>query len=953
MRWISKDPVHFQQWKNKLLHNTLPDIRYLHYRSFINYFSLGLSTPINIDEVYGYAKHTLFPDLSRRSCVALFMNNLADVEWINVQCDKPLSSTVLCKHSEVEVASVPVQEIASRHINNRHCIVYNQSCLMMSWFDKIPKQHLPFHTDLTRVTQLQFLFNAVREMFPPILSPQEGTIWTFKRYSGIFHHNKGLSRAGGLLLYEVNPICFQQGVNVLRCSHNSFISVKFALNNKHLCGNISHKAHYFFSQNLRTEAQKIRTDNSSLSHLIGITIQQKKGFATRKTENEMFKCNNSHLIEKHLENDLLADCHPEGEDEMFLHMLAKGEEQMCADKGTIACRRGHPRCFHISEICKYQLTDAGHLTPCRTGEHMEYCKAFSCNMMFKCPAYYCVPWGYICDGKVDCPGGFDEVKGICMSQRSCSNMFKCAHCSVCIHLGDICDKKEDCPLQDDELHCELHHFVCPKICLCFPSSVHCKGSLNFPMFLKASIAFSLVSLQKSTLNFCEQLLEMASSVIHLEIRHSKLNTLSFLCKEIHLLDSVIGINVADNNISEFALFCLKYPSKLKVLILSRNTITKTNWQAFDMLTSLEMLDLSENPIAEVDIGLLLGIEKLKYLSLTKAISSVSLETYPPAVKNRVFLHVDDPSLCCLVSWPSICTAERAWYSKCRLLLNHVLHFMFCIVAITVFLVNIASFIIHFRTQKMQNRSFRLTISSINFTDMCFALNLSFLWAGDVHFGDMFGLHDKSWRKCHECFVILFIFNSHSIISPLLLAFLALQRLHVVVFPFEKQFKSFSLVIKAIVNMCVLCLLLALTITFSVRVVDGYSASGLCFPFVATLGPGVFTVGLTIFILCEDIATIVFSVTAYIKICFSIRDSHRRVKCSGKLHSSSSLNMILQFSLLIGTHILGWVVSGLLYIILLFDEEYPLSVPVWFLVCVSSANPMITPAIFIAVAKFSG
>ena len=78
-----------------------------------------------------------------------------------------------------------------------------------------------------------------------------------------------------------------------------------------------------------------------------------------------------------------------------------------------------------------------HLIPCRTGEHLENCNEFECSMLFKCPSYHCIPWGYVCDSKWDCPDGFDEH--ICGSKRQYHNMYKCTQSQICIHLNDVCN----------------------------------------------------------------------------------------------------------------------------------------------------------------------------------------------------------------------------------------------------------------------------------------------------------------------------------------------------------------------------------------------------------------------------------------------------------------------------------------------------------------------------------
>ena len=87
------------------------------------------------------------------------------------------------------------------------------------------------------------------------------------------------------------------------------------------------------------------------------------------------------------------------------------------------------------------------MIPCRNGGHLENCGNFECNMMFKCPDYYCIPWTYVCDGKWDCPFGQDELNNtVSTVGKMCQEMYKCTNEQhTCISIGNICDGQIDCP----------------------------------------------------------------------------------------------------------------------------------------------------------------------------------------------------------------------------------------------------------------------------------------------------------------------------------------------------------------------------------------------------------------------------------------------------------------------------------------------------------------------------
>ncbi|XP_045163842.2 G-protein coupled receptor GRL101-like [Mercenaria mercenaria] len=66
--------------------------------------------------------------------------------------------------------------------------------------------------------------------------------------------------------------------------------------------------------------------------------------------------------------------------------------------------------------CLYDLDENGITTGCRSLNHLQNCENVSCPAQhFKCPESYCVPLMYVCNGRIDCPGGQDETYCECKS----------------------------------------------------------------------------------------------------------------------------------------------------------------------------------------------------------------------------------------------------------------------------------------------------------------------------------------------------------------------------------------------------------------------------------------------------------------------------------------------------------------------------------------------------------
>ena len=178
-----------------------------------------------------------------------------------------------------------------------------------------------------------------------------------------------------------------------------------------------------------------------------VYVKEKRKEST-SLNNEKFICKNGKVIDKMLLNDLVFDCGSEGDEPVLMSLLIHDISSFCTEPQMIPCKEGHSRCYWLRDICIYKLNRLNHLNPCRTGGHLQNCKKFECNAMFKCIDSYCVSWSYVCDGKWDCPAGDDELNNpVCTKNQVCIYMYKCKNTTQrCLHLKNKCDGTKDCPL---------------------------------------------------------------------------------------------------------------------------------------------------------------------------------------------------------------------------------------------------------------------------------------------------------------------------------------------------------------------------------------------------------------------------------------------------------------------------------------------------------------------------
>ena len=523
--WQSKDPVAYQYWKNSHFgkhHISNFSVGWWKQTDFRHQTSIaqldgnqmrGARRPsIEKKILSGHlweqrnvkeeSTTQLFPVTSTaKTCTLLLLSNLVHPEWVPVSCKISLTPNVLCTKEvdlEINMTSISQGCFQFHTMKNGTCFYFfpkrqnmiQATHMSMSSILKEMKHKIMQKTWNVKVSNIQqfhskehlcFLFQAVD---------------IFTQYQRHFTEIDAVKCRAALKDYTVFTSEFSQhplGNNIFHCTDGTFISSTNICDDKAdcadrsdefhcICMNVTEKTHCKYLNNSTTTKECASLFYKSKQNWYNIykqlmfseTLSSKHGRANKNIST--FLCLKLGILLKLTQvDDLVSDCGPAAEDEERLKaLLTKGMKATCSDLGEIPCTYGHSKCYILADICVYSLDINNHVSPCRTGTHLAECTDYECHMKYKCPGFYCIEWSLVCDGKWDCPFGFDEEKNYnCNQHRNCLQLYKCKQSTVCIHLGDVCDQIEDCPDREDEQMCDIHKTKCPQMCVCLAFAMKC------------------------------------------------------------------------------------------------------------------------------------------------------------------------------------------------------------------------------------------------------------------------------------------------------------------------------------------------------------------------------------------------------------------------------------------------------------------------------------------------
>ena len=783
--WINGDPVAFQLWKNSNYKNKLQIYYRIHYRS--NYMKSMYDTygPINTTKISDRMQYTIYPEISNYTkCAAMLLNNLVNPEWITIDCDEPVTSDIMC-HFPRKIKQ-QFNMTVEKMVSNSACVHKNETCFIFHWrnIDNSDNKKISMMS-LNHINIFQYLFDAISVSFPPIMLKDRRYTMIYKRYSNVYIYKKiklvsTLTKA--LSVYTQTSFEFINGGNVFNCGSH-LISITDLCNGKVDCQSDEEL------DEMHCDCEKTQVYSSKCKHLTSVKGQKHcSDFYIKVKNNECWPVATISCVTgtnkigkidfcywlKSKSRPLKVSWNPVNN--IISANLKDGSFRSCVNQGMLPCTSKQINSYKISEICTYILDEQKYLLYCKGGEHLQYCKDFECNMKFKCPSYYCIPWAYVCDGKFDCPSGLEEQN--CKVERYCKNMFKCKNSQICIHLNDICDGKVDCPYDEDELVCIFHDAICPSNCECLMFTIRCFNLRTVDLFLKLENSYDVIIISNSTKDIINSFLQYSRFLSILKLSR---NNLDELCELLPPLNKSILIDAGFNEIFRLKSKCFVQAVYLKIIILNNNQISTINDGAFNGLNELFLLDLSCNLLTMFSTFTYNTISNLHLLKLNE--NNIKFFSYKLFHKMNIhFIESNVHFLTCIPNLKAKLLPQIPWFLSCGnfLLNNRIPIYSFCIFT-AIFIFNVISITqnLYFERAKCV---FTVNALSFNVIDTSHGLYILYLFSVELYYGDTFGIYQIQWRSSHVCFVGFSIALNLNLLSPTLSCFLSLERLMVVCFP---------------------------------------------------------------------------------------------------------------------------------------------------------------------------
>ncbi len=919
-------------------------------------------------ETKANATLTIFPNSElNNKCTLMLLTNLAEPEWIPVNCKMRLAFDLLCESRAENTSST--NYVANKEVCFVWQFQHDDKCFLFVWHRA--KQRFLNLTNLCVTHKMKGtndeiivgVLGAVSVSFPPILFVhQHGCLvkkLTLTKFLNVNDYQTkmiNVSIAEGFLICASKKANLFIGINLFECEHGVHISAQLLCDGRIDCQNNKADEANCSSRRTLNESHSTQRTGKLQSHCSDLmyTLADKScamydqtdiknHVSTNLPAKQLFSnCKNGPKVNILFQNDLFANCASEADDEPILSSLLKHHLYFpCKVSSQLPCKEGHTKCYNLTSICIYILNVYEFLYPCRNGGHLENCHSFQCNMMFKCHFSYCVPWSYVCDGKQDCPSGNDErFENICGNMFLCADMYKCRRTIQCVHLGDVCDDTKDCAFGDDEYSCELNHMTCPTGCHCLLFGIKCQDITLGSTFYHQHYPHIYLSVSFSNIVPLATMMAKFPLLVYLTLIESRIKD---ICSTIQS-DKVLSADISFNQLKVISNLCFALPVKLKSLNLSHNHIYTLQRKAFFNLTSIHILSLSSNPLSNISADFFLKIPNIKLLSM-RNISTHHFNADSFLQFEMVMIDATDFHVCCVVPSQANCTSEVPWHTPCNSLMPDVnTKVTYILTALVITSGNGLSVVLHYFLSESA-KSFLLTVYFLSLSNTLSALYLGIVIFADMHFAETFVFLEHFWRSSSGCFAAFNIILFFVLLSHFANVFLPSLRMMVVISPMETKFKTASFTQKCLSCLFVFFLFYSVLVTLFVKYFYGEIPTTLCVPFFDPPNASIIVTVTTWCLVSTQLLTPSAGVVTHILLVYHLKKSQKCIQAS-KSENDGNTFLIIQLVSISVCHVLSCSSAVAIYIAAMYTSRYPVKLVTWTTVVVTPINAVVIPAIFL-------
>ncbi len=573
----------------------------------------------------------------------------------------------------------------------------------------------------------------------------------------------------------------------------------------------------------------------------------------------------------------------------------------------------------------------------------------TCNhTYYKCPGFYCIPWQYVCNQRVDCPGGLDERQ---CNKTTCtySGQFKCRNSSICVALENICDGVDDCPLQEDEYFCDVFPQKCPMNCMCLLFVIECNGwqpeATQHDFQGRPTFPYVKISIRNANSSDVLSFLQQFHQVVEINLHNSYIFHICQKWEKFSARFMLSTFSLSFNNITVLSRNCFRQ-MPLRFLNLSFNAISYVMKYSFQDMEQLLIVDFSFNRITHLFPHTFSEKVSMKLLDLRGNFITDVFPYFFNVFKISTIL-TDSFKVCCIsVRFDTICNAKATWPNSCGNLLHDITSkFMIWIVATLGLLLNFTAILV-MKIKTRQENNYRAMIRSLALGDISLCLYLLSIAMSDGIFHGRYMENETKWRKSLACYSSCLLFIFSNLMSVFSIHLLTVSRYFIVKNPLNSRYlqgrfifrlRVFGLILTIFTSFC----LVLFQKLFST---NGSMPTGLCL-LIGNIDKSVIPSLVTwTFIFSEGIPIISIPLINGLLIYEKIKwDRHVNVMSYSKKNASKSV--IIRLILASTSNLICWIASTVLLILTIVWERYPFSVLVWTTIIAMPLNTLINPFLF--------